>query len=196
MRAELEAKQDQLAAVETKLSATERRLSVTQKQLMQAERQLKATTSLARYAHPVDYRDMKDVANTLPGSAAKTLFDVLLATEDRIPWKFNGRTPSEGFDSPGFAYYMLTDGLSIGTSLVTPIKPEQSAREHLCGRLRRVSKPLPGDLACYLGGYTMFYFKDSKGEPFVVGMTPKGVVALDPDFAGSPDYHFAGISRE
>jgi uncharacterized small protein (DUF1192 family) len=196
LRAELEAKQAQLAAVEAKLSATERRLSVTQKQLVQAERQLKATTNLARYAHPVDYRDMKDVANTLPSSAATTLFDVLLATENEIPWKLNGRTPSQGFDSPGFAYYMLTDGLSIGTSLVIPIKPEQSAREHLCGKLRRVSKPLPGDLACYLGGYTMFYFKDAKGEPFVVGMTPKGVVALDPDFAGSPDYHFAGISRE
>jgi hypothetical protein len=202
LRAELEAKQHELAVVEArlgttekKLALTEKQLSATQKKLTQAEQQLKATTSLARYAHPVDYRDMKDVANTLPSEASSTLFEVLFASEDRIRWKLGGRTPSEGFDSPGFVYYMLTDGLRVGTSLVDSIKQEESAREHLCGKLQRVARPLPGDLACYLGGYTMFYFRDSKGNPFVIGMTPKGVVALDPDFAGSPDYHFAGISR-
>ena len=196
LRAELEAKQDQLAVVETRLSVTEKKLAATEEQLAQAEQQLKATTSLAKYAHPVDYRDMKDAANNLPSSASSTLFNVLFATEDKLRWKLGGRSPSEGFDSPGFAYYMLTDGLSSGTSSVDPITPQESAREHLCGKLERVSKPRPGDLACYLGGYTMFYFKDSKGKPFVIGMTPKGVVALDPNFAGSPDYHNTGISRE
>jgi hypothetical protein len=202
LRTELEAKQRQLALVEARLGAaekklavTEKQLSVTQKKLAQAEQQLKGTTSLAKYAHPVDYRDMKDVANTLPSGASSTLFSVLFASEEAMRWQLGGRTPSEGFDSPGFAYYMLTDGLERGNSLVDPIKPEESAREHLCGKLRRVTKPLPGDLACYLGGYTMFYFRDSRGDPFVIGMTPKGVVALDPDFAGSPDYRFAGISR-
>jgi len=28
----------------------------------------------------------------------------------------------------------------------------------------------------------MFYFEDEKGEPFVVGMTPLGVLALKLDF--------------
>jgi hypothetical protein len=203
LRAELEATEDQLAAAdkklrvtEEKLATTEKKLSATQKKLAQAEQQLKATTSLAQHTHPVRWQDIKGAANTLPDGARTTLFDVLFASENQFRWKLGGRSPSEGFDSPGFAYYMLTDGLQAGTSLVDPIKPEASAREHLCGKLPRAAKPRPGDLACYLGGYTMFYFHDSKGEPFVIGMTPKGVVALDPDFAGSPDYHFAGISRE
>jgi hypothetical protein len=38
-------------------------------------------------------------------------------------------------------------------------------------------------LVFYRTGYVMFYFTDQRNSPFVIGMTPFGILALDPDFA-------------
>jgi hypothetical protein len=60
--------------------------------------------------------------------------------------------------------------------------------------LPRRSKPLVGDVVFYQAGYTMFYYEYRGGSPFVIGMTPLGVLALKPDFApvisyGAVDYN-------
>jgi hypothetical protein len=60
--------------------------------------------------------------------------------------------------------------------------PASEVRYNLQQVLPPTSQPSIGDVVFYDLGYTMFYFKDENGEPFVVGMTPLGVLALRPDF--------------
>jgi len=43
--------------------------------------------------------------------------------------------------------------------------------------------PEVGDLVFYPAGYALFRFEDGRGSPFVIGMTPQGIIALDPDFS-------------
>jgi hypothetical protein len=45
----------------------------------------------------------------------------------------------------------------------------------------------------YPAGYALFWFVDRNNRPFVIGMTPTGIVALEPNFAertgvGRPKY--------
>jgi hypothetical protein len=44
-------------------------------------------------------------------------------------------------------------------------------------------QPRIGDLAFYPSGYVLFYFLDRSDRPFVIGMTPFGIAALEPGFA-------------
>jgi hypothetical protein len=76
----------------------------------------------------------------------------------------------------------LPNGIDIG-----------SVYESLREILPRVSQPTVGDVAFYPGGYVLFYLLNKDNKPFVIGMTPSGIVALDPNFAepvgfGRPDY--------
>ena len=114
------------------------------------------------------------------------LFSTMLNKMSNVPWKSGGVSPQEGFDSPGFAAYMLANYKLIS-------QPAAEARDHLRDLLNRKSEPRIGDIVFYELGYTMFFYQDSQGRPFVVGMTPLGVLALRYDFAkiigfGQVDY--------
>jgi hypothetical protein len=45
----------------------------------------------------------------------------------------------------------------------------------------RHGAPQNGDIITYRAGYTMFYF-NVEGKRFVIGMTPEGILSLDPQF--------------
>jgi hypothetical protein len=49
--------------------------------------------------------------------------------------------------------------------------------------LPAAGSPEPGDLVFYPSGYVLFWYVDQRNQPFVIGMTPSGIIALEPDFA-------------
>jgi hypothetical protein len=44
-------------------------------------------------------------------------------------------------------------------------------------------------------GYVLFYYLDREGRPFVIGMTPMGIAALEPEFATPVGYRRSGLSQ-
>lgn len=139
--------------------------------------QLKLATDFKRYAYTGDWTlAVKHIASNYLDQST-----ILLDLYDmqNVPWKLGGESPEEGFDSPGFAAYVLdTHGL-----LNVPISSARYQRQLRQVIPARSGSPKIGDLVFYALGYTMFYFEDERGTPFVVGMTPVGVLALRPDFA-------------
>ena len=69
-----------------------------------------------------------------------------------------------------------------------------SRSRQLYTQLEPVDEPGIGDLAFYPAGYALFYFLDHEQNPFVIGMTPAGIVALEPDFAKVIGYRKSGLT--
>jgi len=210
-KAQLAQTQDQLDQTRTVLSTTEKSLidarqvlSDTQTQLKKAEqdkgdlqkqlkdlnnsfdeisKQLRLATDFSKYKYPGEWMyATKDIASLYPRQS-NVLF--VISRLQNAPWKLGGYSPQEGFDSPSFAAYVLGQyGL---------IENPASNRYRLQDVLSFRPRPEVGDIVFYKSGYTMFYFDDGGGNPFVIGMTPMGVLALKPDFAdivgyGAVDY--------
>jgi hypothetical protein len=102
-----------------------------------------------------------------------------------VGWHLGGQSPEQGFDSPSFAAYVLR-------RLKPEALPELPATNDLVAASRAIISSLPstnnpgiGDLNFYPSGYALFRFVDRRGQPFVIGMTPQGIVALDPNFSQS-----------
>jgi hypothetical protein len=94
-----------------------------------------------------------------------------------IKWRAGGFSPDTGFDSTGFAAYVLLVNGRLG-------EESFEKRDQLMEVLpARQGGPVPGDLVFYEGGAAMFYCIDAQGVPFVVGMTSRGVIALQLEFA-------------
>ena len=210
-KAQLAQTQKQLAETQMELTATQktlvdtqRTLSTTQAQLKTADqdvkrlqmqlddlnksldevsKQLRLATDFSKYEFPGDWMlALKSIDSYYPRQG-KILYDIYLL--QKAPWKLHGFSPEEGFDSPSFAAYVLGQNKLI--------KNPVSDRYQLQDVLPRRSQPEVGDVVFYQTGYTMFYFDDGMGHPFVIGMTPLGVLALKPDFApvinyGAVDY--------
>jgi len=143
--------------------------------------ELGRTTDLSRFKRDVDWVDVKFVASESEAQA-DVLQRILFLRRDHIAWKVGGKTPAEGFDSPSFATFILSemrllpDGKNETGDLI-------ATSRRLPSILRSVPEPQVGDVVFYPAGYAMFYFIDQRKLPFVIGMTPDGIVALDPGFA-------------
>jgi hypothetical protein len=148
-------------------------------QLEDAERRLIEATNLDRFSHPIDFVDLKLLASRYP-AASRALEIILTARERETPWRLGGDDPATGFDSPGFAAWVLDQMSLLPRETGEGLVPASRA---LANRLPSVPTPRAGDLAIYPGGYVLFWFTDQRDEPFVIGMTPSGVTALDADFA-------------
>jgi cell wall-associated NlpC family hydrolase len=182
---ELKATADQLAQKQRELSEAQAEIQRLQQQIDQInqeldelQQQLRVATALddSRYTGDLDLV-VKDLGSTSEDPNRYDVANDVIVSSRGIPWKLNGTSPEEGFDSPGFAAYILRQ---YYPNLNIPVNPTQA---ELRQRLTTVTTPQPGDLVFYQTGYTMFYFRDESAQPFVVGMTPYGVVALQPDFA-------------
>lgn len=153
-------------------------------QVRTLEKLLLETTDLARFRHPVDLTDLKSIASQYP-EPARALDLIFQLREHNVRWHLGGQSPEQGFDSPSFAAYIVSrlrpdvlPGFSATSDLVT-------ASHTLKSSLPPTSHPGVGDLAFYPSGYALFRFVDRHGQPFVIGMTPQGIVALEPNFSQS-----------
>lgn len=177
LREEADELQGQVDDLKIKVDGLERQVDELNKSLESITEQLKLATDFQKYAYTGDWTlAVKHIASNY-GDQSELLLDIY--GMQNVPWKLSGESPEEGFDSPGFAAYMLdTHGL-LNVPL-SSVRYQRQLREVLPVRSRA---PQMGDLVFYALGYTMFYFEDEQGTPFVVGMTPVGVLALRPDFA-------------
>lgn len=105
-----------------------------------------------------------------------------------VKWKNGGTSIQEGFDSPGFASYLINKYAD------TEIPQEKIF--DLYNYLPKTNKPETGDIIFYNQGYCMVYynipvltmsesegrFKETKNVEFCIGMTPIGIISLKLDF--------------
>jgi len=106
------------------------------------------------------------------GAAGPKGFQILQAALDdaRRKLPFSGaNNPTAGFLSPAYAQYVLG---KVGIT------------EPIASLPQRHGAPQDGDIITYPGLYHMFYFKIPElHKEFVIGMTPEGVLSLDPNFS-------------
>jgi len=154
-----------------------KQLDEVRKKLKETTEQLKLATDFSRYEFSGDWAlSLKYLASRYPRQT-ELLFDIYEL--QRAPWNPDGFSPEEGFNSPSFAIYLLGKH-----GLITVPAPSERTQARLQTLLPpRSPPPRVGDVVFYPVGYTMFYFEDEQGKPFVIGMTPLGVLALKPDFA-------------
>jgi len=138
--------------------------------------QLRLATNFLRYEFPGRIElSMKSLYSSYPESS-RILGDIFRMQYQKVKWKLGGFSPEEGFDSPSFATFLLIKNHLLPASASSD---RYRLRELLEGR----GKPQIGGIVFYQYGYTMFYFEDEQRRPFVVGMTPLGILALKTDFA-------------
>jgi hypothetical protein len=91
-----------------------------------------------------------------------------------VKFSINGASIEDGFNSPNFAAYILKEnGLSSPQYVPSKLPWEQ---------LETIRRPGQGDIVYYKSGYTMFNFF-TEDQRCVIGMTPAGILSLEPDFA-------------
>lgn len=146
------------------------------------QEQLRRTTDVARFRHDIDFVDLKMIASRYP-APARALELILALRERRVGWRLGGRSPEEGFDSPSFATYVLRQRAPTSPAPVITGTDLIAASRALMQTLPRTDTPGVGDLVFYPAGYALFRFEDARGQPFVIGMTPQGIVALKPEFS-------------
>jgi hypothetical protein len=179
--------EDSLGVLRTRLGETEAKLKETEARLQQA-------TNLGRYVHPIDEIDRKALYTQHP-QEARILQIILSLRERQTHWKLGGKTPQEGFDSPGFAFFVLRQLESQGVPLTRPTQDGAGEPTVPSAQVLRALFPVDatgravGDLVFYPEGYALFYFEDHNQQPYVIGMTPSGITALDPKFAAPAEYH-------
>src|SRR5262245_41315447 len=157
-----------------------------QAQLAETQKALSEAVSLSRSLRPIDYANAKELASRFPGSES-LLQDLLDLRQRRIKWKSGGQSTQDGFDSPGFAMYILKQKRASGIE-VRSGESLSEASHSLYEKLQPTTQPKTGDLVFYSAGYAMFYFADPREGPFVLGMTPVGIAALKSDFAKPVGY--------
>jgi hypothetical protein len=141
--------------------------------LSEVEEQLRQSTNFVKRVFQIDWGDAKVLGSRYPRQS-ELLFHILEMRDQGVGWKLGGTSPDEGFDSPSFAAYVLEKHHLLDI----PFSERYRIRE----LLSPTTDPQVGDLIFYDTGYTMFYFKDQRDNPFCVGMTPVGIVALQIEF--------------
>jgi hypothetical protein len=187
---QLERELDELAqrseSYRVEIADLERQKGELVEELRDTNEQLKLATDLNQYRFTGDWPlTIKLMASNYMFYGIPGDFVIELNNLQGVAWKLGGFSPGEGFDSPSFVAYILDSyglldapaiDVRYGLDRVLPV---------------RVGPPQVGDIVFYEAGYTMFYLVDEEGQPFVLGMTPVGVLALEPDFAPVKSYGIA-----
>lgn len=148
---------------------------------LQAQVRMPADT--ARKVHPIDVSEWKELSGNA-GRRAVLLPAIYTLRERDVVWRVGGTSPNQGFDSPSFAIFVLEKQSLVPKGSMAQIRPDVPGELRLLRTLLKTeSNPSVGDVVFYANGFTMFYYKDRSGRPFVMGMTPVGILCLDPDFA-------------
>jgi len=148
---------------------------------LQAQVRMPADT--ARKVHPVEGSDLKELFSNA-GRRAELLSAIYALQQRDVVWRVGGTSPKQGFDSPSFAIFVLENHSLVPKGSMSQIHHDVGDEQRLLRTLLKTeSSPSVGDVVFYATGLTMFYYKDRLGRPFVMGMTPVGILCLDPDFA-------------
>ncbi len=174
-RQDLAAAQSQLAAAQSQYNVllkqkeeADAAIAASQAQIQDLEAKLRQIYDFKPHIVPVTEVDEKMAY----GAAGPKGFQILQAAlEDaRRKLPFSGaNNPTAGFLSPAYAQYLLG---KVGIT------------EPIASLPQRHGAPENGDIITYPGFYHMFYFKIPElHKEFVIGMTPEGVLSLDPNFS-------------
>ena len=142
---------------------------VLQKQLEALDARIQQWSQYARHTVPLDWAGVKELYSRY-GHRAKLLEFIIRMQQEGVRWKTGGMSPSEGFDSPSFAFFVMRQN-RLSPSVPFP------ERYNLQELVPRTRSPQVGDLVFYEGGYALFYFGS-----FCAGMTPAGIVGLQLEF--------------
>jgi hypothetical protein len=144
--------------------AAERDLAASRQQVSELEQQLHQIYDFKPYVVPINEVDEKVAYGEIGEQGFRIIQQALQDEHRKLP--FNGaNTRDLGFNSPGYANYLLR---------LTAHPPLEQLHP-------RIGEPKNGDIITYQGGYTMFYFR-VQGKTFVIGMTPEGILSLNPQF--------------
>jgi hypothetical protein len=144
-------------------------LKDTEEKLGELTSQLRESASFTQYIHKVNLGTAKYLINQSPALGA-LLSEILKFQENGLSFGF-GNTPDDGFTSPGFADYLLRR-----------VSERYRLRYQGLANLESANSPDIGDICVYEGGLTMFYLRDERRAPFVIGMTTVGILSLEPNF--------------
>lgn len=186
MRKETEALTRELEEQAARNAEIRREADQLRRELDETQALLARTLELSQYRFDVTPVTVKMISSRHPREAEILRFIIELR-EQGVGWHLGGQAPEDGFDSPSFAEFVLRQfrlapgGATAGLTLL-------EASRRLYDTLPRARSPQVGDLVFYPSGYVMFYFVDRQDRPFVIGMTPFGIVALKWDFARIDGY--------
>jgi hypothetical protein len=161
-----ESLQKEYDALMLKKNTAERAVSQSQAQVEQLKKQLDQIYDFKPHVVRVDEMDEKLIYGLVGERGFRILSDAIEDSHRKLPFS-GANTPTAGFTSPGYVIYLLA---KVGVHTPIDQMPQQGGA------------PRNGDIIIYGAGYTMFYF-DINGKRFVIGMTPQGVLALDPNFS-------------
>jgi hypothetical protein len=180
-QAQLNQANENLATLHEQLQNTTSELEQTKEELNKVKKELDETTQTLNSANvfltnlfTVDiYIEKNELGSRYPAQA-EVLFYIQDLQYRGVGWNYYGFSETDGFNSPNFVIYVL--------QYFGYISGEHGGNARPWQILKPVDRPAIGDIIYYEGGYSMFYFEQS-GEPYVIGMTPLGIIAQRPDFA-------------
>ena len=184
-----------LHSANQKLDDLEEKTALMHTQMEEVQHELRIALVQRRFVRSIGYRDVKAMRRRHP-QEAEMLHRILELRDLDVGWQAGGISPRDGFDAPSFTAYILREFdqlmgyMDLGDDM-------QSGHRALFENLRYVSEPEVGDLIFYPADLVFFYFADHRGHPFIIGMTPSGIRALDAEFAtaiGYRNFRFAGSS--
>lgn len=178
---ELEAAKNQLEHTQQEVDELEQRVDELSKTLEEVTEHFRQAITFRQYEYHIHELSLKSLSMELSPPMSYLLLDILSMQRSGVGWKLGGFSPDEGFDSPSFAAYMLQEHFLPGIS---------DERYRLDEVLPSGDRPRVGSVVFYERGYTMFYFEDIDNTPFVIGMTPLGIIALRGDFAPVRGYGY------
>jgi len=153
-----------IARLRADLAYTDVRLQESEAVVAALQEHIGLSVALSRHLRPVTDEDAAQLADS-SGALSRLLARVLDLRARNTPFS-SANQPGVGFNSPGFTGYVLG----------------RVARGKSMAALPETDTPQLGDIIRYQNGFDMFLLENARGEPFVIGMTPVGIAALEPDF--------------
>ena len=153
-----------IASLRADFAYTDVRLAESEAVVAALKEHIGLSVALSKHLHVVGAEDAEKLADS-SDRLARLLSRVLDMQEQNTRFS-SANKPSVGFNSPGFTGYVL-GRVVRGKSLKS---------------LPATETPQLGDIIRYENGLDMFLLQDADGKAFVIGMTPVGIAALEPDF--------------
>jgi hypothetical protein len=153
-----------IASLRADFAYTDVRLAESEAVVAALKEHIGLSVALSKHLHVVGAEDAEKLADS-SDRLARLLSRVLDMQEQNTRFS-SANKPSVGFNSPGFTSYVL-GRVVRGKSLKS---------------LPATETPQLGDIIRYENGLDMFLLQDAEGKAFVIGMTPVGIAALEPDF--------------